>query len=99
VLNATVDEKTVEIEEAVGEFIGPVVEGDLEASDGMKLLGEFVIDLAKQRYQSQEGFKELSDRRKAQKVRGGKSGEKARLNFSQEVNALRYSIATNSEGI
>ena len=98
VLNATVDEKTVEIEEAIGDFIGPVIEGEIEATDGMNLLGEFVADLAKRRYQSQKGFKPLSDERKRQKTRGGKSGDKARLNFGQEVNSLRSSIASNAGG-
>ncbi len=92
VLNATMDEKTVEIEVAMGRFIQPAIAGEIKARRGMELLGLFIVDLAKQRYQSQEGFVPLSDRRKKQKTRAGKAGDKARLNFGQEVNSLRFQI-------
>ena len=92
VLIATIDEDTLRIEEGIGEFIGPVVQGEIEAKDGLALLGELVVDLTKRRYVAQEGFKPLSDARKKQKRRAGKSGDQARINFGQELNALRYQI-------
>lgn len=95
VLNATTDEHTVEIESGIGEFIGPVIQGDIDARDGLALLGELVVDLAKRRYQSQEGWKPLSEKRKKQKIRAGKPGDKARINFAQELNSLRYQIGGN----
>lgn len=95
VLNATTDEHTVEIEEGIGQFIGPVIQGDIEAKDGLALLGELVVELAKQRYVSQEGWKALSEERKKQKRRGGKRGDQARINFGQELNALRWQIGGN----
>lgn len=95
VLNATTDEHTVEIEEGIGEFIGPVIAGDIDARDGMALLGELVVDLAKRRYVSQEGWQPLTDRRKEEKVRAGKRGDQARINWGQELNSLRYQIGGN----
>lgn len=95
VLNATTDEHTVQIEEGIGDFIGPVIQGDIDARDGLALLGELVVDLAKRRYQSQEGWKPLSEERKKQKIRAGKRGDKARINFGQELNSLRYQIGGN----
>ena len=95
VLNATTDEHTVEIEAGIGEFIGPVIQGELDARDGLALLGELVVDLAKRRYQSQQGWKPLTDKRKREKVRAGKAGDKARINFGQELNSLRYQIGGN----
>ena len=95
VLNSTTDEHTVEIEEGIGDFIGPVIQGDIEARDGLALLGELVVDLAKKRYVSQEGWKVLSDRRKKEKVRAGKRGDQARINWGQELNSLRYQIGGN----
>ena len=92
VLNKTTEQHTVEIEEAIGDFVGPVVEGVYDAKRGLSLLGEFVIDLAKRQYVSQAGWKPLSEARKKQKIRGGKSGDKARINFGQELNSLRYQI-------
>lgn len=92
VLNKVTEEHTVEIEEAIGNFIGPVVEGEIEARDGLALLGESVVDMAKRQYVSQEGWKALSDARKKQKVRAGKRGDQARINFGQELNSLRYQI-------
>ncbi len=94
VLIAVVEQKTVEIEEATFEFIGPAVEGEIDAEDGMKLLGEFVVDLSKRRYQTQgDGtWKPISDERKKQKRRAGRSGNQARVNYGQELNSLRYEI-------
>lgn len=92
VLNKTTDEHTVEIEEAIGDFIGPVIEGVYPALRGLQFLGEKVTDLAKHQYVSQEGWKPLSEARKRQKVRGGKRGDQARVNFGQELNSLRYRI-------
>jgi len=92
VLNATVAEHTVEIESAIGQFVGPVIAGEIDARTGLGLLGEFITGLAKKRYQSQKGFKPLSEERKAQKVRAGKSGDQARINTGQELNSLRFRI-------
>jgi hypothetical protein len=95
VLVATVEEDTLEIEVLIDQLIAPAVVGDIEARTAMSLLGEGVVDLAKNRYRNQTNFKPLSDARKKQKVRAGKSGDQARLNTGQEINSLRYRIGAD----
>ncbi|MEE9472910.1 MAG: hypothetical protein V3V82_02885 [Acidimicrobiia bacterium] len=91
-LIATLDERTAQIDEMTAEFIGPVFEGKLIGEIGIRLLAEGIVDLIKDRYVSQENWKPLSEERKAQKVRGGKSGNQARIYTGQELNAIRYEI-------
>lgn len=91
-LVATFDERTVQIEEFTDKFIGPVLEGKVIAEIGIRLLAESVVDLIRDRYVSQEGWEPLSEERKRQKIRAGKSGNQARINTGQELNAVRYEI-------
>jgi hypothetical protein len=57
----------------------------------MGVIGEYIIAETKARIQSNIP-PELSEARKAQKVRGGKSGNTALIDTGQLINSFRYDI-------
>ncbi len=92
-----IDTKTIEIERFMGEQVQAVFSGRMNwtADKALRFTGEFVVDLMKETIRTQDNFVELSEIRKRQKVRAGKSGNQALLNWGQLVNSIRYQVVAD----
>lgn len=92
-----IDTKTIEIEQFIGEQVAAVFSGRMNwtADKALRFTGEFVVDLMKETIRTQDNFVELSEIRKRQKVRAGKSGNQALLNWGQLVNSIRYQVVAD----
>lgn len=92
-----IDTKTVEIEQFMGEQVQAIFSGRMDhgAKRAMGFVAEFVVDLMKETIRTQDNFVELSDARKLQKVRAGKSGNQALINWSQLINSIRYQVVAD----
>ena len=90
-LKETMMRRGAAIGKAQGAAVAQVLAGSLTPKQGMSLVGEFVIGQVKLRMR--KGIPpDLSDARKAQKKRAGRSKDTPLINFGQLINSVRYKI-------
>ena len=85
------DGKLAETMAFTEKWAGLVVDGKAPAKEVMGVIGEYIIAETKSRIQSSIP-PELSEARKEQKVRAGKSGDTPLIETGQLINSFRYEI-------
>lgn len=88
---ATMDNDARTIEDSQATVVDAVLAGKVDAETALRLLGEDVLEAIKQRIRNKIP-PELTDERKAQKVRAGRPGDTPLVNFGQLINSVRYSV-------
>jgi len=85
------DGKLNEVEDTLRKWAGLVIDGKAPAGVALGAVGEYVIAETKRRIKS--GIApELSESRKKQKIRAGKSGNTPLIHTGQLINSFRYEI-------